>query len=379
MCLAPQIHIQKSTHASSQHTSSQNISSIEVVLEGKWDFKVKKSQLITLQKLIASGIDSIVFAQNAEIDIAFATFLKQQTKDIEIQIITTPQTQKVFDLCVNQISESKPKLPFLQNLVNIIDTFGMYIYNFSASFLDFVNFVGMSFYFLSLSLFKREVRISPLLYHINESGFKALPVSLLTAFIVGFAIALQGAVQLEALGAPLLSVETTAKLSLREMGPFILALVIAGRSASSFTAQIGVMQITEEIDAMKTMNFNPIAFLVIPRLFALMIAMPLLVFLADAFSLIGGMIAVYVQLGIDFQTYIGRFYETVEWSHFWLGIIKAPFFGAAIALVGCFRGFCIKGDSQELGRITTISVVNALFWIIAIDAIFSFLTARLGI
>ncbi len=396
-----------------------------MTIGGVWDFRVPRHTLFALKHALESKhptITHIVFEQDAIIDLAFGIFLKTHLhKAPEIQ--ASEHIRAVLDQCLVSTIPLTPKRHLFRTLLTSL---GKWVYSFYQSFLDFLNFVGMSFYYLALSLWRRDVRLTPLLYHINESGFKALPVSLLTAFIVGFAIALQGAVQLESLwrrdvrltpllyhinesgfkalpvslltafivgfaialqgavqlelmGAPMLSIEMTAKLSLREMGPFILALVIAGRSASSFTAQIGVMRLTDEIDAMKTMNFHPITFLVIPRLFALIIVMPLLVFLADAFSLLGGMLAVYVQLGIDMGTYIDRVYESVSWSHFFIGLVKAPFFGAAIALVGCFRGFCIKENTQELGRITTISVVNALFWIIAINAVFSFITSRLGI
>ena len=347
-----------------------------IIIGGAWDFRAPRRTLFALRSALESRhFSRIVFEQDAQIDLAFGIFLKTHLhKSLEIQ--ASEHIRAVLDQCLVSTIPPTPKRHLFRALLTSL---GKWVYSFYQSFLDFLNFVGMSFYYLALSLWRRDIRLTPLLYHINESGFKALPVSLLTAFIVGFAIALQGAVQLELMGAPMLSIEMTAKLSLREMGPFILALVIAGRSASSFTAQIGVMRLTDEIDAMKTMNFHPITFLVIPRLFALIIVMPLLVFLADAFSLLGGMLAVYVQLGIDMGTYIDRVYESVSWSHFFIGLIKAPFFGAAIALVGCFRGFCIKENTQELGRITTISVVNALFWIIAINAVFSFITSRLGI
>lgn len=349
-----------------------------MTIGGVWDFRVPRRTLFALKHALESkhpAITHIVFEQDAIIDLAFGIFLKTHLhKAPEIQ--ASEHIRAVLDQCLVSTIPPTPKRHLFRALLTSL---GKWVYSFYQSFLDFLNFVGMSFYYLALSLWRRDIRLTPLLYHINESGFKALPVSLLTAFIVGFAIALQGAVQLELMGAPMLSIEMTAKLSLREMGPFILALVIAGRSASSFTAQIGVMRLTDEIDAMKTMNFHPITFLVIPRLFALIVVMPLLVFLADAFSLLGGMLAVYVQLGIDMGTYIDRVYESVSWSHFFIGLIKAPFFGAAIALVGCFRGFCIKENTQELGRITTISVVNALFWIITINAVFSFITSRIGI
>lgn len=358
------------------HVHRDSTSTICITIGGVWDFRIAKSKLNSLASALHKyQITQIMFADDARIDLAFGIFLKQHLHSTP-EIIASNEINTTLSQC---LIASIPPTPKRRFVALFFAQLGRGVYEFFQSFVDFLNFVGMSFYYLAISLFHGNIRLTPLLYHINESGFKALPVSLLTAFIVGFAIALQGAVQLELMGAPLLSIEMTAKLSLREMGPFILALVIAGRSASSFTAEIGVMRLTDELDAMKTMNFHPVPFLVIPRLFALILVMPLLVFLADAFSLLGGMLAVYLQLGIDMGSYIDRVHESVSWTHFFIGIVKAPFFGAAIALVGCFRGFCIKENTQELGRITTISVVNALFWIIAINAIFSFLTSRLGV
>lgn len=235
-------------------------------------------------------------------------------------------------------------------------------------------------YHLYLNLrYPSRFRFKSFCHHINESGFKALPIATLTTFIVSGAIALQSAIELQSLGAPLLSVEITAKLSLREIGPFILTLIIIGRSASSYTAQIGVMNITEETNAMRVMNFNLIDFLAIPRFLALVIVMPLMVFLADAASIFGGMLAVKFQLDVNFMQYLQRFTETVGWSHFFVGLVKAPFFGAIIALVGCFRGLQAQGETELIGRATTTSVVNTLFWVIFVNAIFSIIFTRLDV
>lgn len=351
-----------------------------IILEGSWDFRVKKPLLKALQKALENGrVDFIDFHNEARIDFAFGAFFNQQIKRLSLmpRISAQEKISEILALCDYKKPKQEPKILQFKGFFESLNDFGK---EFFRSLIDFINFVGMSFYYLFFAFRGRNtIRFKSFLFHINESGFKALPVSLLASFIVGFTITLQGAVQLEYFEAPLMAVEMGAKLSLREIGPFVLALVIAGRSASSFTAQIGVMQITEEINAMKTMDFNPIYFLVIPRLLALVFILPSLVFLADIFSLIGGAMATYLHLGMDFSIFIDRLYETVDWTHFWVGIIKAPFFGAVIALVGCFRGFCVKGDTQDLGHLTTVSVVNALFWMITVDAIFSFITVRMGV
>ncbi|PAF49485.1 ABC transporter [Helicobacter sp. 12S02232-10] len=359
-----------------------------VSLEGNWNFQTNSKYLEALKvslKDVKKTPLVIDFGSVVHLDFVFAVFLLNLLKSFSLHpelINVSDKMERILEIVRAWISkENLDQKNFRPNRFgNIFEKMGKHIERFYQNSLDFLNFCGMTLYFFGQSLrHPSKIRIAPLFYHINESGFKALPVSILTAFIVGSAVTLQGAMQLQGMGVPLMSIETTAKLSLREMGPFILALVIAGRSASSFTAQIGVMRITEELDAMKTMSFNLFEFLVLPRVLALVVAMPLLVFLADAFALFGGMVAIKYQLGIGFGHYIERFYETVSWNHFWVGMLKAPFFGWAIAMVGCFRGFEVKGDTESVGKLTTISVVNALFWIIFINAVFSVIFTKLNI
>ncbi|WP_370690899.1 MlaE family lipid ABC transporter permease subunit [Helicobacter cappadocius] len=375
---------------------------IIVYLNGDCNFQTRSKYLEALRSSIKNISKDLIidFERTGHFDFMFAVSLFSILRSSNLDTTFINASEKICKI-LETVSAILPKIlqnnrldidtssknPSQNSIKNIwkillipLNALGKGVYNTLAKALDFFNFTGLTLYFFGQSLLHpSKIRIAPLFYHINESGFKALPVSILTAVIVGSAITLQGAIQLQSMGVPMMSIETTAKLSLREMGPFILALVIAGRSASSFTAQIGVMKITEELDAMKTMNFNVFEFLVLPRVLALVIAMPLMVFLADGFALFGGMLAIKYQLGVGFAQYIDRFYDTVSWNHFWVGIIKAPFFGWAIAMTGCFRGFEVKGDTEEVGRLTTISVVNALFWIIFINAIFSVIFTKLGI
>lgn len=217
----------------------------------------------------------------------------------------------------------------------------------------------------------RAFRMKAVLYHIEESAIKATLIVMVASFMVGFAIAYQGALQLEQFGAAIIAVEMTGMLTLRELGPVIAAIIVAGRSASSYAAQIGVMKITEEIDAMRTMNFNPYLFLVLPRVIALTLSLPLVVFVACVAGVLGEMLIMKIYMNLSFSQYMTRFLEMVEIRHLWVGLIKAPFYGAMIALVGCFRGFQITDSTESVGLYTTISVVNALFWIFALNAVFS--------
>jgi len=192
-------------------------------------------------------------------------------------------------------------------------------------------------------------------------------------------IAYQGAAQLAKFGADIFIVDTVAISVVRELGPMITAIVIAGRSGSAYTAEIGAMKITEEISAMRTMGFDPYYFLVIPRLFALMITLPLLVFFADIFGILGGMFAAKMQLGLSVTQFVDRLYEVLDVKHYILGMIKAPVFAFVIATIGCYRGFKVSNNTESIGLHTTASVVNSIFVVIALDALFSVIYTGFGV
>ncbi len=358
-----------------------------LILRGDWDFKTSVFRLDELKKKLLDhqGSLKVDFSGCQKIDFVFGMFLFDLVRErsLNIELCNVSENNACALKVVKDWLEKEEDLESKKagkHYELLITKLGKSIVETYNTFLNAFNFCGMILFYFIKSVFNpKRFCITPLLYHINESGFKVLPVSILTVFIVGFAVALQGVLQLQDMGAPLMSVEMTAKLALREIGPFILTLVVAGRSASSFTAQIGVMKITEELDAMKTMGFNPFEFLVLPRVLALVIVLPLLVFIADAFAILGGMFAIKYQLDLGFSSYIDRFHDTVGWNHFLVGIVKAPFWGFAIAMVGCMRGFEVKGDTESIGRLTTISVVNALFWIIFLDAVFSIIFSKLNI
>lgn len=313
-----------------------------------------------------------------KIDFSFAIFLDETLREKNINYELINAHSEIVEMFA--LIQSRDDVKSVSTQTSFLEKIGRWVYAQIEGVLNFFNFFGR-FIFALFQVFAHPklLRFTSLLFHIHQSGFKALPVGLITCAIVSGAISVQGVIQLQKMGVPLASVETLAKLSLREMGPFILALVIAGRSASSFTAQIGVMRITEELDAMRVMGFDWYRFIILPRFLALVIAMPLLVFVADGASLFASAWVIKMQTGITFTQYIERFYEYVGISHLWVGVIKAPFFGAVVALVGCYRGLEIAGDTQSVGKYTTLSVVNALFWIIAVNAIFSFIFTRFDI
>ena len=245
---------------------------------------------------------------------------------------------------------------------------------------DFITFLGHLFSSLfHILLHPRNIRIKEMVYHIHHSGFNALMIIGLTSFLVGMVIAYQGAVQLAKFGADIFIVDTVGISIVRELGPMITAIVIAGRSGSAYTAEIGAMKITEEIAAMRTMGFDPYNFLVLPRIFALIIALPLLIFFSDIMGIFGGMVASQMQLNISMSQFVDRLYEVLEVKHYILGMIKGPVFAFVIAAIGCFRGFQVSDNTESLGLQTTASVVNSIFLVIAFDALFSVIYTELDL
>ena len=274
------------------------------------------------------------------------------------------------------VSAEKKEL-FLPVFLNKL---GKGIYEKIDSFLLFLSFMGESVREIFLTLKTPwRYRFKATAVQIEKSGAKALPIVALTSFLVGLVIAYQGAEQLAKFGANIFIVDMVGISVFRELAPLIAAIVIAGRSSSSYTAEIGTMKITEEIDAMKTMGFSPVLFLVLPRMFALILAMPLIVFFADCVGVFGGMIVADTRLGIGYSEFLLRLRDVLEMKHVLIGLFKAPFFGFIIALIGCFRGFQVTGSTESIGRYTTISVVNAIFWVIACNAAISVILTEIGI
>ena len=247
-------------------------------------------------------------------------------------------------------------------------------------FREFFEFVGRFFIsWIRLILHPSNFRLKETIYHIEKSGFNSLFIIALTSILVGLVVAYQSIVQLAQFGADIFVVDAIGISITRELGPMITAIVIAGRSASSYTAEIGTMKLTEEINAMKTMGFDPFFFLVFPRVIALIISLPLVIFFADITGILGGMIATKVEGDISFYFFINRLQEVLDIKHYILGLIKGPFFAILIALTGCFHGFRVTSDTESIGIETTASVVHAIFLVIACDAVFSIIYTELGL
>lgn len=208
---------------------------------------------------------------------------------------------------------------------------------------------------------------------IYHTGYRALPILAMLSFLIGIVLAYQMGLQLETYGANIFIVYLTGVAIFREFGPLIAAIIVAGRTSSSFTAEIGTMKVNEEIDALMTMGISPVQRLVLPKTIGLIIVFPLLIFWADLFGLIGSMIMSKAMLGIGYPDFFQRLKTDVGDTHYYIGLSKAPFFASIIALVGCYQGFAVTFSADSVGFQTTKSVVQAIFLIIIADAFFSVL------
>ncbi|MEX2454641.1 MAG: ABC transporter permease, partial [Rhodospirillaceae bacterium] len=245
---------------------------------------------------------------------------------------------------------------------------------------DLLHFLGLATTTAARSLVRpARIRGIALASHIETAGLRAMPIVGLLAFLIGVVIAYQGADQLRQFGAEIFTVNLLAVSMLREMGILMTAIIIAGRSGSAFTAQIGTMQVNEEVDAMRTIGLDPIEVLVLPRAFALLIVLPLLTVYANLMGLAGGALMSLWVLDISLVQFIERLRSAVPIWAFWVGVIKAPVFGFVIALVGCHEGLKVRGSAESVGRQTTRSVVVSIFLVMVLDAIFSIFFSAAGV
>jgi phospholipid/cholesterol/gamma-HCH transport system permease protein len=224
----------------------------------------------------------------------------------------------------------------------------------------------------------RRFRGNAVVRQIEVVGIDALGIIGLMSFLIGIVIAQQGAVQLRQFGADVFTVNLIGRLTMRELGVLMTAIMVAGRSGSAFAAQIGSMRLAEEVDAMRTIGLSPMQALVLPRVIATLIAMPLLSFYAMLVALVGGGLLCWLQLGIPPVTFVARIREVVPMTDLWGGLLKAPVFGMIIAMAGCFQGMQVEGNAEEVGLRTTAAVVQSIFLVIVLDAFFAIFYTAIG-
>ena len=232
---------------------------------------------------------------------------------------------------------------------------------------------------LGLVVHPSRIRWTAIVHHMQQVGLNAVPIVSLMAFLIGVVLAFQGAAQLRQFGAEVFVVDLIAISILRELGILLTAIIVAGRSGSAFTAAIGSMKMREEIDAMRTLGLDPVEVLVVPRVVALIIMLPVLGVIANLAGLVGGALMSWIELGVSPGVFQSRLASNTGVWHLGVGLLKAPFFALIIGIVGCFEGMQVKGNAESLGHLTSTSVVLSIFLVITADAMFSIFFALMGV
>jgi phospholipid/cholesterol/gamma-HCH transport system permease protein len=225
----------------------------------------------------------------------------------------------------------------------------------------------------------RHFRFTSMVHHIEQVGWRAVPIVMLITFLIGGIIGQQGIFHFRRFGADIFVVDMLGVLVLREIGVLIVAIMVAGRSGSYYTAELGSMKMREEIDALRTMGFDPVEVLILPRLLALLIALPALAFIGIMAALYGGGLVAWLYGGIDPSAFLFRLREVISVNHFMVGMVKAPFMALVIGIVASVEGLLVEGSAESLGQHTTSSVVKSIFFVIVMDGVFAIFFASIGV
>jgi len=267
-----------------------------------------------------------------------------------------------------------------QSAIDLLAALGKAVSDAAGSVADALGFWGLFVARLARTVrHPSRLRVTALVHHMHLAGLNAIPIVALMGFLIGIVLAFQGAAQLRQFGAEVFVVDLIAISILRELGILLTAIIVAGRSASAFTASIGSMKMREEIDAMRVLGLDPIELLVLPRVLALVFTLPILGFVANMAGLVGGGLMAWTQLGISPGMFRTQLLTNTDVSHLLIGLSKAPVFALIIGIVGCHQGMKVAGNAESLGNHTSRSVVVAIFLVIVVDALFSIFFSVWGI
>jgi phospholipid/cholesterol/gamma-HCH transport system permease protein len=303
--------------------------------------------------------------------------LKNEGRTVDLKINTSSALLDYFLKFQPAVESFEPRLNWKTRWLDHIGHSAIVLGKTTLDMLGFLGEILVTVFQAIKSTLK--LRWVSVFHHGEEIGLKALPIVGLISFLIGMVLSYQSINQLRRFGAELYTIDFLGISVLREIAVLLTAIVIAGRSGSAFTAQIGTMALNQEIDAIRMLGLNPVLVLVVPRLIAIMICLPILVFFAMAMGLLGGMFTVNLTIDITPLQFMNQFKRAASVGAFWVGMSKAPLFAVIIGLVGCFRGFQVKGSAASVGRMTTQSVVESIFLVIICDAVMSILFSYLGV
>lgn len=361
----------------------------DLSLSGSWTARGLRAVLHQLDALkIPSSVNVVADGTRIEaLDTAGAWVLQELLLRLRSKgnVVTLrgwrPEFAKLLDVVAHQVAlQAKQTAPAPLPPPAAIERIGRGVKNAFSQAVAMFAFVGESAAALG-GCFTHPARFRwrPILFNIRSAGFDALPIVGLLSFLLGIVVAYQGADQLRQYGANIFVADLVGLSMLREFAPLITAIIVAGRSGSAYAAQIGTMAVTEEIDAMRTLGMEPLEVLVLPKVIALVLALPLLTVFADILGVSGGMLMARSQLGVSYGEFLDRLVKAVSLSTYLTGLGKAPVFAAIIAIVGCFQGFQTQGGADSVGRQTTRSVVQSIFFVIVVDAVFSIFFSSLDL
>ena len=261
-----------------------------------------------------------------------------------------------------------------------LDGIGRNVYGIGETLLSLVDMIGAVIAaWFRIWLHPSRFRLTSMVHHLQQVCWNAVPIVVLITFLIGCIVAQQGIFHFRKFGADVFVVDMLGILVLRELGVLLVAIMVAGRSGSAYTAELGSMKMREEIDALRTMGFDPVEVLILPRMMALVLAMPILAFLGAMAALYGGGLVAWMYGGVDPATFLSRLREVLSINHFVVGMAKAPVMAMVIGIVACVEGLAVKGSAESLGQHTTASVVKGIFFVIVMDGVFAIFFASLGI
>lgn len=305
---------------------------------------------------------------------------ERQTRGQEARLIDLPEHYRGLIEEVQRTSIAPAAPPAHKNkLRDTLEAVGRTVDEVCQDLITFVQMLGaLAVAFGRVARRPRTFRLTSAVHHLDRVGWHAVPIILLITFLIGAILAQQGIFHFRKFGAEVYVVDMVGILVLRELGVLIVAVMVAGRSGSAYTAELGSMKMREEIDALRTMGFDPVEVLMLPRMVALIVALPILTFLGSMAALYGAGLVAWVYGGISPDIFLARLKEAITLTHFEVGIVKAPFMALMIGVVACSEGMRVKGSAESLGNQTTASVVKSIFLVIVLDGLFAIFFAAIG-